>query len=163
MPHQPISCKDDLNKSVWKNIHFGRLVVWCGVNQIIIHFYATSNLPICPFVYSSFSSNHPGVKQQRRPLPSLLYLSFFYGLISEWFCDWLIGRTASSTTTRWPSTRQSASAGKAGSNSTVQARSQTVQREKSNRTKTGGSYSTDEEILNRCNKLKFGVLNMSVR
>ena len=29
--------------------------------------------------------------------------------------------------------------------------------------KTGGSYSTDEEILNRCNKLKFGVLNMSVR
>ena len=47
----------------------------------------------CPFFYSSMSSNHPGPKsgvqqgiesilsheQQRRPLPSTLYKSFFYG------------------------------------------------------------------------------------
>ena len=36
-----------------KPIHFGRVVVWCGVNQMIIHFSEASILP------SVFSSIHP--------------------------------------------------------------------------------------------------------
>ena len=39
------SCKDDLKKSLCKNILFGGVVVWCGVNQMIIHFPKSSILP----------------------------------------------------------------------------------------------------------------------
>ena len=35
-PLQSFGSKDDLKKSFWKNIHFGRVVVWCGVNQMIV-------------------------------------------------------------------------------------------------------------------------------
>ena len=28
------SSKDDFKKIFWKEIHFGRVVVWCGVNQM---------------------------------------------------------------------------------------------------------------------------------
>ena len=35
----PFNSKDDLKKSFWKNIHFGSVVVWCGVNQMIIFFF----------------------------------------------------------------------------------------------------------------------------
>ena len=31
-----ISSKDDLNQSFWENIHFGGVVVWYGVNQMVI-------------------------------------------------------------------------------------------------------------------------------
>ena len=41
----PFSSKDDLKKCFWKNIHLGRVVVWCGVNQMIIHFSEASILP----------------------------------------------------------------------------------------------------------------------
>ena len=47
------SNKDDLKKSVWKNIHFGTVLVWCGLNQMIIHFSEASILP------SVSSSIHP--------------------------------------------------------------------------------------------------------
>ena len=43
---------DDLKKSFWKNIHFGRVVVWYGVNQMIIHFTEAS---ILPSVHSSIN------------------------------------------------------------------------------------------------------------
>ena len=33
-----------MKKSVWVNIHLGMVVVWCGVNQMIIHF---SKHPFC--------------------------------------------------------------------------------------------------------------------
>ena len=39
------SSKGDLNKSFWENIHFGKVVVWCGVNRMIIHFYKASIPP----------------------------------------------------------------------------------------------------------------------
>ena len=28
IPHKPSTSKDDLSKSFWENIHFGRVVVW---------------------------------------------------------------------------------------------------------------------------------------
>ena len=95
MPHYPFSSKDDLKKSCWKNIHFGRVVVWYGVNWKIIHFSETSipfHFTILPFLKIILAlklySIHivvPGVecmlppKHQRRPYPFLLSLSFFYG------------------------------------------------------------------------------------
>ena len=45
--------KDDWQKSFWKNTHFGRVVVWFGVNQMIIHLSEASILP------SVRSSIHP--------------------------------------------------------------------------------------------------------
>ena len=39
MLHLPFRSKDDLNKSFYENIHFGRVVVWYGVNQMIIHLF----------------------------------------------------------------------------------------------------------------------------
>ena len=50
------SSKDDLTKFFGKNIHFGRVVIWCSVNWKIIHSVKG------PFFYSSISSNHPGAK-----------------------------------------------------------------------------------------------------
>ena len=63
MPHLPLSSKDDLKKRFLKNIHFGRVVVWCGVNHgwstiIFWSIHSAKRL----FFYSSFSSNHPGAK-----------------------------------------------------------------------------------------------------
>ena len=94
MSHLSFCCKDNIKKNIWESIHFGRVVVWWGVNRMIIHFFKSS---IPPSSISSFSSNHPGAtciasvvrqgivspKQQGRPLPSLLYLSFFYAHISH--------------------------------------------------------------------------------
>ena len=48
------SNKDDLNKSFWENIPFGRVVVWYSVNKMVIYFF---NASILPLFYSSFSSN----------------------------------------------------------------------------------------------------------
>ena len=45
-----------------KNIHFGRAVVWCGVNRKIIHFFRSIHSAQCTFFYASISSNHPGAK-----------------------------------------------------------------------------------------------------
>ena len=53
MTHYPFSSNDDLKKSFLEYINFGMVVVWCGVNQMIIHFSAAS---ILPWVRSSF---HP--------------------------------------------------------------------------------------------------------
>ena len=53
MPHKSFSRKDDLNKSFWENIHFGRLVIQNGVNRMIIQFAKTSIPP------SSHYSIHP--------------------------------------------------------------------------------------------------------
>ena len=39
------SRKDDFNKSFWENLHFGRVVVWYGVNRMIIHFSKASIPP----------------------------------------------------------------------------------------------------------------------
>ena len=49
MPQQPFSLKDDYKKSFWMNIHFGRVVVWCGRNWKIIHFFKASILPCVHF------------------------------------------------------------------------------------------------------------------
>ena len=78
----------------WKNIYFGRVVVWCGVNWKIIQMFRSIHSAKCPFFYSSMtvSSYHPGAKsvlrqgiesilspkQQRRPL--FLYKSFIYAV-----------------------------------------------------------------------------------
>ena len=45
------SSKDDLKKGFCKNIRFVRVVIWCGVNQMIINF---SEASIPPSVHSSF-------------------------------------------------------------------------------------------------------------
>ena len=39
LPHLPFSSQDDLKKSFWENNHFGRVVVWCGFNRRIIHYF----------------------------------------------------------------------------------------------------------------------------
>ena len=82
------SSKDDLKKSFWKDIHFGRVVVWCGLSWKIIQLFRRIHSAKWPFFYSSISSNHPVVrqgigsflspKQRRRSLPLLLYKSCFY-------------------------------------------------------------------------------------
>ena len=73
MPHQPFSSKDDLTKSIWKNTHFGRVVVWCGVNQMIIHLSEASILP------SVRSSIHPF-------LQIILVLNLQCGMALNEFC-----------------------------------------------------------------------------
>ena len=50
---QLCTSKDELKKSFQKNIHFGRVVVWCDENQMIIHFSEASIVP------SIRSSIHP--------------------------------------------------------------------------------------------------------
>ena len=66
-------------------IHFGRVVVWCGVNRMIIHFskhpFQKVQLAVILFIFffnSSWYKIASAVKQQQRPLPSLLYLSLIY-------------------------------------------------------------------------------------
>ena len=49
---------DDLKKSVWENIHFGKVVAWYGVNRMTIHFSKVSispsrlysNIPVLHFI-----------------------------------------------------------------------------------------------------------------
>ena len=70
----------------WMNIHFGRAVVWCGVNLMIIYFFKASiSLSTSRYYYIhpflQIILVHPSPKQQRRPLTSILYLN-----------GWLIGR-----------------------------------------------------------------------
>ena len=76
-------------RMIWRNIfgeniHFKRVVVWCGVNRMIIFLKYSMNSAKKPLFYYSFTSNHlgakylvlesiPSPKQQQRPLPSLLY------------------------------------------------------------------------------------------
>ena len=81
-------------KNVLENIHFGRVVVWYGLNWMIIHFFKVFNPQRSLYSIHPFLLNHPvgkylvrqGIesipssKQQRRPLPSLLSLSFFYAV-----------------------------------------------------------------------------------
>ena len=50
MPHLPFSSKDDLNNKFWENIHFGRVLVWYGGNQMIIHFFKTSEVADILFI-----------------------------------------------------------------------------------------------------------------
>ena len=45
---------DDLKKKLWKKIHFGRLVVWCGVIQMIIHLSEASILPSVCYIIHPF-------------------------------------------------------------------------------------------------------------
>ena len=54
MPHYPFSGKDDLKTSFWMNILFGRVVVGCGVNQMIIRFSEASILPSVRFFIRPF-------------------------------------------------------------------------------------------------------------
>ena len=55
------SSKDDLKKSFWENIQFRRVVVWTGVNWMIIHFPKHPSAKKSLF-YSSFYSNQPSEK-----------------------------------------------------------------------------------------------------
>ena len=48
-----ISSKDDMNQRFLENIHFGGVVVWYGVNRIVISFFKSSIPP------SSRYSTHP--------------------------------------------------------------------------------------------------------
>ena len=54
MPHYLFSSKDDLKKTIWKNIHFGRVVAWYGVSWKIIHFSKASILPSVHFSIHPF-------------------------------------------------------------------------------------------------------------
>ena len=76
----------------WENIHFGRVVVWYAVNPMIIHISKASIPPsshysIYLFFKSSWCKIDSGARnlinsvhlKQRRPLPPLMSLSFFYG------------------------------------------------------------------------------------
>ena len=54
MPQGPISSKDDLNKSFLESIHFGWLVVWYGVNRVIIHFSEASIPPSSHYSFNPF-------------------------------------------------------------------------------------------------------------
>ena len=54
MPHYPFGGKDDLKTSFWMNILFGRVVVGCGVNQMIIRFSEASILPSVRFFVRPF-------------------------------------------------------------------------------------------------------------
>ena len=87
MLHEPFSSKVDLKKSFWDNIHLCRVVVWYGVNRLIINIPPSSHYSIHPFlqitgilVQYTAASVIPSPKQLRRPSPSLLYL-FFYVLL----------------------------------------------------------------------------------
>ena len=56
MPHHRFRGKDDLKKCLQKDIHVWRVVIWRGVNRMIIHFSKSSNPPsirssILPFLY----------------------------------------------------------------------------------------------------------------
>ena len=71
-----------------RTIHFGRVVVWLGVNQAIIHVSGASILPCVCSSINPFLTYHPGAKslvrhgiewivshqKQRRPLPYLFLL-----------------------------------------------------------------------------------------
>ena len=52
------SCKDDLKKSYWKK-HPLRVLVWYGVNCMIIHLSESIHSAKSSLFLSSFSSNHP--------------------------------------------------------------------------------------------------------
>ena len=77
-----------LRKVLLKKIHFGRVLVWCGVNWMIIHFSRASIPPsgcysIHPFlqiilVQNSQCDNDSVPQAAATTLLSLLYLSFFY-------------------------------------------------------------------------------------
>ena len=41
-------------KSFWKNIHFGKMVVWCGLNWKIIHFSKASIMTSVHFSFHPF-------------------------------------------------------------------------------------------------------------
>ena len=96
MPHLPFSSKDDLNNSFWENIHFdGGGFAWCEPNDLIIHPPRTVAFILFILFFKTILVEniqcgkelnlfHPP-KQQRRPLPSLLPLSFFYVLQSTCF------------------------------------------------------------------------------
>ena len=86
-----------LNKSSKENILLDRMVVWYGVNRMITHLSKASIPRSSLYSINPFLQNHPGgkylvrqgiksitsLKQQRRLLPSLLSLSFFYGTESH--------------------------------------------------------------------------------
>ena len=107
--HQPVSSKDDSMNKFWKNIHFGRVVVLCVVNRIIIpflkHLFRQVSVLLCILFFKSswcwiFSAvrywiNSVPPNQRRRPSPSLLSDSSSMVLM-ECVCG--AGRTATSPT-----------------------------------------------------------------
>ena len=67
----------DFFKSLWKNIHFGRVVVWRGVNRIGHHqFFRSIHSAKCPFSYSTNPSNHPGAN-----VPQLTATTFAFSSV----------------------------------------------------------------------------------
>ena len=91
MPHLLFSSKDDLKRKFLENIHFdiGGSLADCG-NRMIFCFNASipqsslysihpflSNLPGGKYLVRQGTESIPSPKQQRRPLPSRLSLSFF--------------------------------------------------------------------------------------
>ena len=90
MPHQTFSSKDDLRKSFWKNIHFGIVVAWCGVNWKILNFSEASILPsvnfsIHPFVQIILVLNLQFGLNQFRPPNSRNDLCLFFCLLLLWY------------------------------------------------------------------------------
>ena len=86
-----------------KTIHFGRVVVWCGVNQIIIHFSEASILPrVCssirPFLQIILQLNLKcGMKLNKFwPPYSVLFCLFlplwwaFYFTLIDWAWEWIV-------------------------------------------------------------------------
>ena len=46
--------KDVLNNYFWENIHFGSVMVWYGLNQMIIRFFKASILPSSLYLIHHF-------------------------------------------------------------------------------------------------------------
>ena len=71
MTQLPFNSKDDLNESFWDNIHFGRGMVWYGVNRMIIHFFTAfrppssrvGNLLFRSFAFCSIAQNRSFKKE----------------------------------------------------------------------------------------------------
>ena len=85
-----LAARMNLKNNFLKNIYFGRVMVWCELED---HpFFWSIYSAKCPFYYSSISSNPPSAKsvlrhgfewisspkQQRWPLPSLLFFKVLF-------------------------------------------------------------------------------------
>ena len=87
MPHEPFSSKDDWKKSFWVNIHFGRVVVWGGVNQMIIHFFFKHPLrQVAVILFILFFKSSHGAKYTAGAAKSLINSVPFLNHLCLIFC-----------------------------------------------------------------------------
>ena len=103
-----LAARLNLKNNFLKNIYFGRVMVWCELEDhpYFWSIYSTK----CPFFYSSISSNPPSAKsvlrhgfewisspkQQRWPLPSLLFFKVLF--VPE---NWMASQKSESVMLCW--------------------------------------------------------------